>query len=141
MHIKAHLQLPSIQEQMKNCGLNEGGKVQKYIDSFVLHHSKPYEPGRRAIHNSGVNSTTIGEGRIIWNDVRANYLYEGWLMVDQLTQSAWARRDTQKMMDPKGRHLHYNGEPQKKDHWFDRMLESEMDDLVEGAQHIVDGGK
>ena len=33
MNIKAHLDLPPVKELMKNCGLNEGGKVQK--DSAV----------------------------------------------------------------------------------------------------------
>ena len=43
MKIKASLELPK--DLVKSVGLDEGGKVQKYIDSFVLYHSEPYVPG------------------------------------------------------------------------------------------------
>ena len=45
MKIKANLILPDTGELMKSVGLNEGGKVQKYIDGFIFDHSEPYLPG------------------------------------------------------------------------------------------------
>lgn len=41
MKIKASLILPSINDLMLQTGLNEGGKVQQYIDNFVFTHSEP----------------------------------------------------------------------------------------------------
>lgn len=141
--------LPSSKELAKLAKLNDGGEVQVFIDQFVLYHSEPYTPGKH-IHDSGVASTKLGEGKVIWNSVSANYLYEGKLMVDPFTYKGaffsptygfWSRPDTQKIMDPGGRSLEYHGGGNRGDHWFDRMIENEMDALVKGAQNIVNGGK
>lgn len=134
---------------MEYVGLNEGGKVQKYIDNFVLYQSEPYLPGRH-IHNSGVNATKIGEGHVVWNTPDANYLYEGKLMVDSITLKGaffnpnygfWSRPNTPKIIDPKGRNLEYHGGGLRGNHWFDRMIDSKMDELIKGCQNITNGGK
>lgn len=140
MKIKANLILPNSQELMKSIGLNNGGKVQKVIDSFVLYHSEPYVPGRH-IHEQGISATDIGSGKVIWNSPDANYLYEGKLMVDAMTFSAWARPNTQKIMDPQNRDLNYHGGGLRNKKWFDRMINNEMDDLIKEVQNVVNGGK
>lgn len=149
MNIKAHLILPTIQELQEVTGLNEGGKAQKYIDEFVLYQSEPYVPGKH-IHESGVVATKIGKGEVIWNTPDANYLYEGKLMVDPITLKGaffapdygfWSRPNTQKIMDPKNRDLQYHGGGLRNKKWFDRMINDKMDELVNGVQNIVNGGK
>lgn len=142
MRIKTNLIFPT-NEIIKKCGLDKGGKVQKHIDQFVLYHSEPYEPrlSKGHINESGRVGTEIGSGKVIWDSPDAHYLYEGWLMVDELTLSSWARPNTQKIYDPQGRHLKYNGAPQRGDHWFDRMIDNEMDDLLEGISKIVSDDK
>lgn len=159
MKIKANLILPSSKELAKMTGLNEGGKVQKYIDGFVFDHSKDYLPGYHLFEESK-SANKLGSGKVIYNTSDANYLYEGKLMVDPkykigafpirnkkisfdekdgpITDFV-SRKGVQKIMDPKKRDLaHVKG---KKDHWFDRMIEDEMDNLVDGVQRIIDGGK
>lgn len=147
MKIKAKLELPNKEELMKGCGLNEGGKAQRYIDNFVLEHSSPYEPGKH-VHDSGKNATRIGSGEVIWDSPDANYLYEGKLMVDPISLKGafyspdygfWSRPNTQKIIDPQNRDLTFHGGGKRGDHWFDRMIEEKYDDLVEGVQHIVNG--
>jgi hypothetical protein len=149
LKIKANLILPSTLELKEMTGLNEGGRGQKYIDSFVLNHCEPYVPGKH-IHEQGVIATKIGSGQVIWNSPDANYLYEGKLMVDPITLKGaffspnygfWSRPNTQKIMDPNGRNLEYHGGGLRGSKWFDRMINSEMDELVEGLQNIVNGGK
>ena len=146
MKIKASLELPK--DLVKSVGLDEGGKVQKYIDSFVLYHSEPYVPGKH-IHDSGVVATKIGSGKVIWDTPDANYLYEGKLMVDPITLKGaffapdygfWSRPNTQKIMDPTGRDLVYHGGGLRGSHWFDRMIDNEMDDLLDGIVKLI-GGK
>lgn len=160
MKIKANLILPSSKELAKMTGLDKGGQAQKYIDNFVLYHSKPYLPGERHLHDSGVSSTKIGSGQVVWNSPDANYLYEGKLMVDPKykvggfpirggkisfdendgpIEGFISRKGVQKIMDPKKREL--SNVREQKDHWFDRMIEDEMDNLVDGVQQIVNGGK
>lgn len=145
MKIKASLELPK--DLVKSVGLDEGGKVQKYIDSFVLYHSEPYVPGKH-IHDSGVVATKIGSGKVIWDTPDANYLYEGNLMVDPITLKGaffapdygfWSRPNTQKIMDPTGRDLVYHGGGLRGSHWFDRMIENEMDDLLDGIVKLIGG--
>lgn len=145
MKIKASLELPN--DLVKSVGLDEGGKVQKYIDSFVLYHSEPYVPGKH-IHDSGVIATKIGSGKVIWDTPDANYLYEGKLMVDPITLKGaffapdygfWSRPNTQKIMDPTGRDLVYHGGGLRGSHWFDRMIENEMDDLLDGIVKLIGG--
>ena len=113
MKIKANLILPDTGELMKSVGLNEGGKVQKYIDGFIFDHSEPYLPGYH-LYRDSKNANKPGNGEVIWNTPDANYLYEGKLMVDPITLKGaffnpnygfWSRLNTQKIMDPQGRNL------------------------------------
>lgn len=139
MNIKATYHLPKIPELMKKCELNEDGKVQKYIDSFVLFKSEPYLPGRH-IHAAGIANTRIGKGEVVWDSPDARFLYEGKLMVDPETLSPYARKGIQKIMDPENRDLEYHGGGLRGKDWFERMINSEQDELIKGCQKIIDGG-
>ena len=147
MNIKAHLNL-NYKDLMKGANLEEGGKVQKYIDSFILNETKPFLPGQRHLYQSGITGTKIGSGLIIWNSPDANYLYEGKLMVDPKylkgaffspTYGFWSRPNVQKIMDPQGRDL--KNKKEGKDHWFDKAMTTKMDNLLYGISHIIDGGR
>lgn len=148
MKIKAHLIMPPTKDLMKEIGLNEGGKVQQFIDNFVLYESEPYVPGRH-IHEQGVIGTKIGSGQVVWDTPDANYLYEGKLMVDPITLKGaffspdygfWSRPGVEKIMDPSERNLEYHGGGLRGSKWFDRMIEDKEDKLYEGVQKIVNGG-
>lgn len=163
MKIKAKLELPSINEQMKNCGLDERGRVQKFIDGFVLYQSEPYVPGKH-IHDEGVNATAneLGSGKVIWNSPDATYLYEKRLMVDPLYKVAAfpirggkisfdkddgeiegfvSRKGVQKILDPKGRTLEFHGGGKRGGEWFDRMMNDKKDELIKGVENIINGNK
>lgn len=148
MNIKANLILPSTKELEKITGLNEGGKAQQYIDGFVFDRCEPYLPGYHLYRESKA-ANHHGSGQVIWNTSDANYLYEGKLMVDPITLKGaffsenygfWSRPNTEKIIDPKGRNLEFHGGRLRGDHWFDRMIESGMDELVKNVQNIVNGG-
>lgn len=146
MKFKAHLNISS-EELKKSVGLDYGGKVQKYIDEFVLYRSEPYLPGKH-IHNSGVVNTKLGSGQVVWNTPDANYLYEGKLMVDPITLKGaffapnygfWSRPNTKKIMDPKGRDLEFHGGGLRGAKWFDRMIDVEMEQLLNNITKIIGG--
>lgn len=148
MKVKAKLELPSIADIVKELGFNENGEIQKYIDNFILYHSEPYTPGSH-IHDSGVIGTKIGSGEVVWDSPDANYLYEGKLMVDPYILKGaffskdygfWSRPNTEKIMDPEGKDLSFHGGGKRGSHWFDRMMDEEYDELVEGIQNKVNGG-
>ncbi len=147
MEIKARLIIPDTKTLMKQVGLDEGGRVQKYIDNFVKEESRDYIPKKtRTLADSSSIATKNGSGLVIWNTPYANYMYEGKLMVDPITLKGaffnpnygyWSRPKTEKILDPSGRKLNYSNGG---DHWFDKMIDDKMDDLVKGIQNIV-GGK
>lgn len=139
MKIVAHLIFPGAKQILKETGLNDGGKVQKYIDSFVFNKSEPYLPGHH-IYRESEPLNKPGSGHVIWSTPDVMYLYYGKLMVDPETGSSFARRGTQKIMDPKNRDLVYHGGGLRREKWDERFLAAEMDNLIEGVQKIVDGG-
>ena len=148
MKIKIKSKIPKPIELQQAVGLDKGGRVQKYIDNFVLYQGEPYVPGKH-IQDAGIISTKIGSGQVVYDSPDANYLYDGKLMVDPFTlkgafyspsQGYWSRPDTQKILDPSGRDLVFHGGRNRGNEWFDRMIEDKMDELLEGVAHIV-GGK
>ena len=61
---------------LKNHGLNEGGKVQKTVDSEVLRRSDPYVPMDTGfLKKSGILGTKIGSGEVVYNAVYADKNY------------------------------------------------------------------
>ncbi|MGN1298248.1 MAG: minor capsid protein [Clostridia bacterium] len=143
MKITARLFLPSVEKMMKNCGLNEGGEVQKYIDNFVLEQSEPYMPHKSGVLiASGSLSTKIGSGQVIWNIPYAHYMYEGKLMISPSTGSSWAKKYEEKIYAEPQKTLDYHsGDNNRREHWFDRMIIDKKEELIKGCQKIVDGGK
>lgn len=143
MKITARLFLPSVEKMMKNCGLNEEGEVQKYIDNFVLEQSEPYMPHKSGVLiASGASSTKIGSGQVIWNTPYAHYMYEGKLMISPSTGSSWAKKHEEKIYAEPPKTLNYHsGDNNRREHWFDRMIIDKKEELIKGCQKIVDGGK
>ncbi len=141
MKITARLYLPSAAKMIKNCGLDKGGKVQKYIDQFVLEQSEPYIPHKTGnLVTSGTNATKIGSGQVIWDSPYAHYMYEGLLMVSPSTGSSWAKKDEQKVYkEPPTKLNYHSGDDNRKEKWFDRMMIDRKEELIKGCQKIVDG--
>ena len=65
-----------LQTMLKRRGLEDGGKVQKVVDSEVLRRSDPYVPFRTGfLKKSGVLGTKIGSGLVVYNAVYAEKNY------------------------------------------------------------------
>jgi len=148
LKIVAELDLPSVNELIKECNLDKGGEVQMYIDNFILEQSEPYLPGKH-LHDSGHRSTIIGTGEVVWDSDDALYLHEGKLMVDPITLKGaffnpnygyWSRPNEKKILDPEGRDLDYHGGGLRGKDWVNRMLEDKEDELIKGCQNIVNRG-
>lgn len=139
MRVVASLYLPSIEQMIKDCGLDEGGEVQKTIDQFVLERSEPYIPmdDARQLILSGSRATKIGSGEVIWDTPYAHYQYEGLLMVSPSTGSAWAKYGEQKEYATPLKTLNYHGGDNRKDHWFDRMMIDKKEELIEECQKVI----
>jgi hypothetical protein len=107
-------------EIIKQRGLENGGKVQKAIDSEVLLRSDPYVPFRTgALKKSGILGTKIGSGEVIYNAIYADkQYYHNAGKGNQGTATGGLR----------GRF------------WFERMKTQHLDDILNTAKKAC-GGK
>lgn len=127
---------------LKKYGLQEGGPVQKLVDSEAMRYMSDYMPRRQAgeLEHMMILSTVIGSGQIDIPGPYAHYLHEGILYVSPTTGSAWAKKDEIKV--PTDRLLTYAGAPMRGKKFFDRMKADHKDDILKDAQALVDrGGK
>ena len=127
---------------LKKYGLQEGGPVQKLVDSEAMRYMSDYMPRRQAgeLEHMMILSTVIGSGQIDIPGPYAQYLHEGILYVSPTTGSAWAKKDEIKV--PTDRLLTYAGAPMRGKKFFDRMKADHKDDILKDAQALVDrGGK
>lgn len=133
-------------------GLNDGGKVQQYIDNECIRLMDPYTPFLNGVLMESIRlNTVIGSGKLVQATPYARYQYYGMLMVDPITLKGsfydpktgrhWSRPGVSKIMDPKGRRLSYNTSknPKAGPHWFERMVADHKDDIGRGAAAIAGG--
>lgn len=116
--------------------LEEGGKVQKYIDSEVIRLCDPYTPYQTGdLRKSVRTGTKIGSGEVIWNSRYARFQYYGCLMVSPVTGSSWAGKNEKKVLT--NRPLKYHGGGGKR--WFERMKADHRDAIIRGAAVMAGG--
>lgn len=123
-------------------GLQDGGPVQKLVDSEAMRYMSDYMPRRQAgeLEHMMIMSTVIGSGQIDIPGPYAHYLHEGILYVSPTTGSAWAKKDEIKV--PTDRMLTYVGAPMRGKKFFDRMKADHKDDILKDTQALADkGGK
>lgn len=115
-------------------GLNNGGRVQKYVDSEVIRRMKPYTPMLSStLIRSATISTKIGSGEVKQNTPYARYQYYGKLMVSRLTGSAYARQGESKVLTNKN--LNYRKiNPNAGAFWFERMKSDHKRAILNGAK-------
>jgi hypothetical protein len=138
--VKVELDMLPKEELLKRRGLQEGGPVQKFIDSESMRYMSDYMPRRQAgeLEHMMVLGTVIGSGQIDIPGPYAHYLHEGILFVSPTTGSPWAKKDEIKI--PTDRELQYAGAPMRGKKFFDRMATDHKDDILEGAQAVADRG-
>lgn len=142
------LDLQPVNDVLKQAGLEDGGAVQKQIDESFLRACEPYLPfDSGMLRDSGVSSTKIGSGQVIWDTPYAHYLYEGKLYVDPITGKGafynknygfWSRPNTQKV--PSDRDLEFHGGGQRGAKWAERMWADHSQDIIREAQAVANQG-
>lgn len=109
----------TVGEMVAQRSLENGGRVQRYIDSTVLRLSDPYVPYLSGqLKLSGIRGTVIGKGEVVYN-------------------SPYARRQ------------YYNNRGSGKEgtsrgglrgrYWFERMKADRLDEILDGAAKIAGG--
>ena len=102
------------QMALKKRGLEEKGKVQKYIDSKVLEYCEPLVPkDTGALIASGKVHTQIGSGEVKYRTVYARRWY---------------------YMPAK-----FHQAPERGNYWFERMKQKHKKHILDGAKKIASG--
>lgn len=138
--LELKVEIKPAEQILRAHGLQEGGTVQKLIDSECMRYMSPYMPRRQAgeLEHMMAMSTVIGSGQIDIPGPFAHYLHEGILYVSPTTGSAWAKKNEIKV--PTSRELTYTGAPMRGKKFFDRMKADHKDDILQAAQELIGKG-
>ena len=102
------------EDALKKRGLEEKGKVQKYIDSKVLEYCEPLVPkDTGALIASGKVHTQIGSGEVKYRTVYARR----WYYMPAKFQQA----------------------PERGNYWFERMKQKHKKHILDGAKKTASG--
>ena len=103
-----------ISKVMRTHGLDEGGRVQQFIDTQCLQLCEPKIPkDTGALINSGITNTKIGSGEVRWS-------------------TPYARRWYYMPAD-------FQEAPERGNYWFDRMKAQYRDQILTGAKKVSNG--
>lgn len=132
----------SLKTIYKLLGLEEQGKVQKYLDKKVVETLQRY-----VSRNSGIQEKSIpiaskyGSGKVIINVPYAQFQAGGKVMIGIYSHSPWARRGEKKILT--SRDLKYHGGALRGKHPFERMKadkrESILNETANYARRISGG--
>lgn len=136
----------NLDDCIKTLGLEERGRVQKFVTNSVLELSDPYVPFREGdLKNSGhiENDTDV-----VWGGQAApyaHYMWGGIVYEDpdlhcagfRVEEGGWrSRKGVNKV--PTDRKLQYYNGSDRGDHWVPRMLQDGgMKKIEDGARRIV----
>ena len=128
----------------KKLGINPGGRVQKVIDSSVIHYMRLLMP-----QDSGMmmaNTRNRIPGLITVETPYDHYMNEGILYVDPkynigafhdpISGRFWSRPGVKKV--PSSKNLQYHGGPNRGAHFVERTLTEHFDDILKNAKEEVE---
>lgn len=138
MQINAKFELNELNKIIAKRGLEEKGRVQKYIDSAVLRYCDPYTPKDTGqLIKSGIIGTKIGSGKVVYNAPYARFLYYGRVMISPTTGSPWAKNGERKTTT--SREMSYFGAPKRGSFWLERMKADHKQDILREAAEVAGG--
>lgn len=128
--------------------------AQYYLDGAVMNSMAPYMP---MITGSFINTTRAASAAVQGSGIvyaayapQGRFLYEGKVMVDEMTGSPWARRGASKVLvsEYTGKtnareNISYTHQahPKAQNHWFDAAKEADGKTWIKGVKRIAGGGK
>ena len=123
------LELKKVKTLYRELGLEERGKVQKFLDKTVGDNLQKY-----VSHNSGTQEKSIpiasnyGSGKVIINVPYARFQAAGKVMVGIKSRKAWAKLGERKVVINKN--LKYHGGALRGAHPFERMKADKRDSIL-----------
>ena len=119
-------------------------EAQYALDSAIMTSMVPFMPMETGnfIHRTRMISASMaGTGTVCAAaPPMGRFLYEGKVMVDELTGSAWARKGARKVVTDKALDFFKGANPQVTDHWFDAAKKVDLKDWVSLVKKTAGGG-
>lgn len=114
-----------------------GGKASHAVAVQVEKDTEPFVPARS---KSLVNRTQVVDGTIIYPGPYARFLYNGKLMIDPETGSAWARKGATKVVTGTDLNISAAVNGQAQAHWFEASKAQNLDKWKRVAKKAVENG-
>ena len=115
--MKVVLQLDSVDEMIKQVGLDKGGVVQNQLNFRAAVRMDKYIPSDTMALRKSKDYDSDPEG-VIYDTPYAQKMYYG--------------------VTRKGKPINYSGAPQRGAFWDEKMMAAEGDELVKDMQKVVD---
>ena len=118
-----------LQTIYRQLGLEEQGKVQKFLDKTVAENLQGYVSFRSGAQSKSIPiASKYGSGRVIINVPYARFQAEGKVMVGIKSRSAWAKPGERKVVT--GKSLKYHSDRLRGAHPFERMKADKRDSIL-----------
>lgn len=116
--------------------LHEAGpKAAQAVAERIATDTEPFVPART---KSLANRTQAVDGQIIYPGPYARFLYNGKLMIDPDTGSAWARKGATKVVTGTDLNISTAVHSQAQAHWFEASKAQNLEKWVDVAGKAVD---
>ena len=133
--IHGKLEIKPTDLMLKERGLDEYGKVQRFIDSEVIRLMTPYTPNLiGTLYKSAKAVPRVGSGEIVQATPYARFQYYGKVMVSPTTGSPWALKGEKKILTNRDLVHNKSKHPMAGPFWFERMKTDKKDEILEGAR-------
>lgn len=119
--------------------------AQKELDAQVMQSMEPFMPhlnGTFIQATRAASDAIRGSGQVYAAfGPQGRYLYEGKLMVDEETGSAYARKGAKKILTDRPLRYTKTHNPEVTDHWFDAAKKKDGKRWVANVKRTAGGGK
>lgn len=119
-------------------------KAQYDLDNMVMASMEPYMPHQTGtfINVTRALSESIAGSGYVYAAAPpfGRYLYEGKVMVDKKTGSAWARPGAKKIVTDRNLEYDKSHNPKVTDHWFDAAKENHGEEWIKKTKQTAGGG-
>lgn len=119
-------------------------EAQYALDSAIMTSMVPFMPmetGNFIQRTRMISASMAGTGTVCAAaPPMGRFLYEGKVMVDELTGSAWARKGARKVVTDKALDYFKGANPQVTDHWFDAAKKKDLKQWVALTKKVAGGG-
>lgn len=120
------------------------GKAQRQLDNMVMASMVKYMPMRTGVFinvTKAMSSAIAGSGTVVAGAPPfGRFLYEGKVMVDEVTGSPWARKGGKKITINKKLDYSKSANPDVTDHWFETAKKNHLKTWVNKTKEVAGGG-